>query len=779
MAACQADAPKDGVAMKTRRGKTTKIKRRKPAKAGHRRGAADLQQLDHGTRELAEAREQQAATSKILRIISRSPTDTQLVIQTAVENAAKLCRADTALIHAFDGKFLRMVASHNVSPELREFIERNPVAPGRQSTSARAALQRRTVHIPDVRADPEYTHGVRFVDPVRSTLAVPMLKGDDLLGVIVIYRLEVRPFSDAQIALVETFADQAVIAIENARLLNELRESLQQQIATADVLKVISRSTFDLQAVLDTLVQSAARFCEADSAFIFRGEGQHYRLAASHNFSEDYREWMEQQSIVPGRGTLVGRTVSEGRIVHVHDRGADPEYTWTESTRRANYRTMLGVPLLRENTLIGVIGVQRKAVQPFTQRQIELVTAFADQAVIAIENVRLFDQIQEKNEQLAAANLAKSRFLAAASHDLRQPLHALGLFVGQLRARIPVTERQRVVGQIDAALSEINEMFNELLDISRLDAGVLGTNVSEFPIQRLLTRIASTFTPLAITKGLRLRIVESTAWIRSDVILLERILFNLVSNAVRYTANGGIAVGCRRRGDDLRIEVWDSGRGIDEDQREKIFDEFYQIADTQQTQHGGLGLGLAIVDRLRRLLHHQVELRSMVGKGSCFTVVVPRVASVQVVERPRSLEIPADGIRDKLIAVVDDDVLSLEGMRGLLTNWGCRVVTGRSHGAALAELSKLREPPDVIIADYHLSDGKTGIEAIENLRFVFDGPIAALLMSGDVSPERLRSAGTSGLRLLHKPVSPMKLRAELNRLLNPRSVASVPAARAL
>jgi signal transduction histidine kinase len=438
-------------------------------------------------------------------------------------------------------------------------------------------------------------------------------------------------------------------------------------------------------------------------------------------------------------------------------------------------RSTLAVPMLNGDDLLGVIVIYRLEVRPFTNNQIALVESFADQAVIAVENVRLFDEIQEKNEQLAAANLAKSRFLAAASHDLRQPLHALGLFVAQLRAGIAATERQRVVEQIDAALSEINEMFSELLDISRLDAGVLGTNVSEFSVQRLLRRIESTFTQLAIAKGLRLRIVGSGTWIRSDAILLERILLNLVSNAVRYTANGSIVVGCRRRGETVRIEVWDSGPGIAKDQREKIFDEFYQIADVQHNQYGGLGLGLAIVDRLRRLLHHEVELKSTVGKGSCFTVVVPRAPGTQVIERLRAPEIPADAIRGKLIAVVDDDALSLEGMRGLLANWGCRIVTGRSHGSALAGLSKLREAPELIIADYHLSGGKTGIEAIENLRYVFDRQIAALLMSGDVSPELLRSAGASGFRLLHKPVSPMKLRAELNRLLKMRSAADAPA----
>jgi two-component system, sensor histidine kinase len=339
----------------------------------------------------------------------------------------------------------------------------------------------------------------------------------------------------------------------------------------------------------------------------------------------------------------------------------------------------------------------------------------------------------------------------------------LNLFVTQLRTERDPAEKNRLIARIDAAIAAMNDLFNALLDMSRLDAGVLVPYISEFPIDQLLRRIEMTFTDAAREKDLRLRVVGNGAWIRSDFILLERILLNLVSNAVRYTEAGGIVVGCRRRAGGLRIEVRDSGIGIPEDQQGSIFGEFYQLATVKRDRRSGLGLGLAIVDRLCRLLDYPIELTSRPGKGSRFVISVPLTAPVPLAEHP--LQDSVNQAMGKTVVVIDDDTMVLDGMRGVLKSWGCRVVTATSADTALAALSEGERRPDIIISDYRLSGGKTGFDVIESIRRVFGARIPAFLISGDTAPERLREARASGYYLLHKPVLPITLRSVVSKVL--------------
>lgn len=379
--------------------------------------------------------------------------------------------------------------------------------------------------------------------------------------------------------------------------------------------------------------------------------------------------------------------------------------------------------------------------------------------------IELEHKVAERTQELELANAAKSRFLAMASHDLRQPLHALGLFVAQLRTPLNSEERTKTIERVDAARKEMDEMFNSLLDISRLDAGMLAPKITEFPIAHLLQKLETTFNQATREKGLQLRIRRSNAWVRSDAMLLERILLNLVSNAVRYTLWGGIIVGCRRRGETLRIEVWDTGPGIPEDQKQNIFGEFFQVPAQERNRSGGLGLGLAIVDRLRLLLNHQIDLTSRVGRGSRFAIELPMVdecvTSTAPVDSPYTGAFSAEG---KLVLVVADAPMVTEGTGGLLSNWGFSVLTAGSDEAALMRVVERQQPPDLIISDYHLANGKSGIRAIEQINAAFASSIPAILISGDTTAEPLRDANARGYILLHKPVDPMRLRAVMHEL---------------
>jgi len=423
----------------------------------------------------AEALEQQTATAEILRVISRSAFDLQPVFETLVANAVRLCGAERGFIYRFDGEFLKAVASYNASPELVEIVQRTALRPGRASGTARAAFERRPVHIVDVLADPEYTYvSTQVSEPVRTVLSVPMLTGDNLVGALTIYRPEVRPFADKQVALVETFADQAVIAIENVRLFTELQEknralteahaqvteALEQQTATAEILRVISSSPTDVQPVFDVIAESSAQLCGAVHASVFRFDGSLIHLVAFNNWISEALEGIREAFPRPlDWASLTARAIVTGSVTHVPDIVTDPDIA--RSIVRTGFRTVLSVPMVRDGSPIGAITVGRLEVKPFSAKQIALLETFAAQAVIAIENVRLFTELEARNRDLVATSEIL-RVIASSPTDLQPVLETVTQSAARLCEASDASvyrvegDRMRMVTRCGSTLTMLN-----------------------------------------------------------------------------------------------------------------------------------------------------------------------------------------------------------------------------------------------------------------------------------------------------------------------------------
>jgi GAF domain-containing protein len=593
-------------------------------------------EVEARTEDLQESLQQQTATADVLKVISRSTFDLQTVLDTLVESAAVLCEADMAGILRPKDAAYNWVATYGFSDEFKKFVIDIPLMPGRDSVVGRVLLEGHSVQIDDVLADPEY----RQPEPqkrggYRTALGVPLLRAGNPIGVIFLSRQTVRPFTDKQIELVTTFADQAVIAIENVRLFDEvqartedLQESLQQQTATADVLKVISRSAFDLHTVLNTLLKSAGRLCEADMGAITRRKGDHFYRAVAFGLPEEFIDLVKEKPVEMNRNSGSGRALLEGKIIQIEDVEADPEYTWMPARQMGGFRTLLGVPMLRDGAPAGVLTLMRKAVQPFTDKQIELVSTFADQAAIAIENVRLFDEIQDKSRQLEEASKHKSQFLANMSHELRTPLNAILGYTELIADGVYGDTPEKVQATLARIITNgkhLLGLINDVLDLSKIEAGQLNLSLTDYSLKDIVHDVYGAVEPLASEKklGFKVEIAPDMPGGHGDERRLTQVLLNLVGNAIKFTDSGNVTIKASQTDGVFSVAVCDSGPGISEEDQKKLFQEFQQADSSTTKKKGGTGLGLAISKRIIELHGGKIWLESCLGEGSTFTFTVP------------------------------------------------------------------------------------------------------------------------------------------------------------
>jgi signal transduction histidine kinase len=587
------------------------------------------------TRELSEALEQQTAMSEILGVIAASPTNIQPVLQSVAESACRLCDAYDAVIFLRERERLYVRAHHGPIP--LDFVGL-PI--GRDWVNGRAFVDREPVHVHDLQANAaEFPVGGAMAIRLgfRTCLCIPLLREGEPLGVIGIRRTEVRPFTGKQIALVTTFADQAVIAIENARLFDEVQARTRELAHSVEGLRALGvvtqavNSTLDLETVLSTIVAKAVQLSgtEAGVIYVFDQSEQVFQVRATYGLSEEFIAAIQVHQI--GTSDAIRRATQERRPQQIADVREESPSPLQEISMRAGFRARLIVPLIDGEQVVGALAVRRKQPGEFPKDTVDLLQTFATQSVLAIKNARLFSEIEEKSRQLAEASERKSQFLASMSHELRTPLNAIiGLTEMMVTnaARFGTEKALEPLRRVNAAGTHLLSLINEVLDLSKIEAGKLELNPEPVNLVRLIDEVIGTAGQLAEKNKNRLVVEaqENLGELNADSMRLKQILLNLLSNACKFTNEGEVALRVRKVADGrdwVELAVADTGIGLTGEQQAKLFQEFTQADSLTARRYGGTGLGLALSRKLARMMGGDVTVTSEPGKGSVFTVRLP------------------------------------------------------------------------------------------------------------------------------------------------------------
>ena len=593
-------------------------------------------QVQARTEELSESLQHQTATAEVLKVISRSAFDLQTVFDTLAESAARLCEADFVFMYRLNADEGQIVANYGVAADDLPLVAAIRQHPGRESVAERILLEHKTVHVPDFEDDPEYT----FVEVprklgLRAILGVPMLRDGALIGMLLLARKLPGPFAARQIELCETFADQAVIAIENVRLFDEVQTRTRELARSVSELKALGEvseavnSTLDLKTVLETIVAKAVQLSEADAGaiYVFSKTSQRFKLRATYGMSKELIEAISHQ-VISITDAAIGEAAQRRSPVQVADLKTTNVSSLQKVVLDAGYRSVLVVPLLRPGKIVGAFVVRRKTPGLFQDSTVELMETFAAQSVLAIQNARLFSEIDEKSHQLEVASRHKSQFLANMSHELRTPLNSvLGfteMLVDGLYGELP--ERAKVtLSRVQANGRHLLGLINDVLDLSKIEAGQLKLAVESYSVGQIVKSVASATEPLARAKHLDLRtaVTENLPLGKGDERRLTQVLLNLVGNAIKFTDKGSIDIVAKMNNGFFEFIVRDTGPGIAPEQQSRIFEEFHQVDDSSTREKGGTGLGLAISKRIVELHKGNIGVESTVGGGSTFRVVLP------------------------------------------------------------------------------------------------------------------------------------------------------------